>query len=191
MLAPFENPTATGVCRREVGLPRAAATKSASSPARRASTSRTSNTPSASRRKKRGMPFSSTLPTRTQQRGARAASASPRGKRSSSSPPVPCSSSSDGRAPRDPAAGTNRCVEPQINQRHWPPADPAGNAGKPASMRRRSGSSQPAASLSASTQLGGSLVGRESRAVGRDLEQNPARLAEIDGLKVLPVHAPP
>ena len=70
MFAPLEKPTAIGGAR-PARRPRAAAsTKSASSWVRVRRSSR-SNTPSASRRKKRGMPFSSTLPAGAQPRRAR------------------------------------------------------------------------------------------------------------------------
>ena len=89
MMAPFEKPTS-------VQLPAsysfaAAIRNSASSPTRSRRSS-SSNTPSASCRKNRGMPSSSTVP-RTDSTGAAGASRSASGSRSCSFLPVPCSSS--------------------------------------------------------------------------------------------------
>ena len=105
MLAPLEKPTAY---RRDVEkLYRSAASSMnrASSSVRACRSSR-SNTPSAKRRKKRGAPCSRTLP-----RGLRSAAPGairrPRGRRSDSSPPVPCSRSSV--IPSGNAAGSQWC----------------------------------------------------------------------------------
>src|SRR5436190_20967944 len=47
---------------------------------------------------------------------------------------------------------------------------------------------QPGGKPKACSQCIRSLIGGESGRVGGDLEQHPARLAEVDGVKVLSVH---
>src|SRR2546425_3258265 len=185
MFAPFEYPTSTTDFDSKPYLTDAAFTKSASSFERNFRSSM-SNTPSASLRKKRGMPFSITFP-RGLSREASGASAVPSVIRSSSLPPVPCRRS---RVSLLPFPGLKRWTKPKsaddrliaISSRPLWQLDTGENLVQvlPEALELR-GQHQPR------TKLLPSLVDCEAGWVCGDLEQDPAGLPEVDGVEVLAV----
>ena len=159
-----------------------------------------SNTPGASRRKKRGAPPSSTLP-RGLRMPAPGSSERPSGIRSSSSPPVPCSRSKRGARRALGARGGRADSDARSRARHrsrlpvrswWrrSPRPSRGRVGGSVEAPLRSaarfgsycgGQHEPLAEL-----LDG-LVDRESGRRGGELVQHAARLTKVDGVKVVPV----
>jgi len=110
----------------------------------------------------------------------------PKGKRSCSSPPVPCSSRIGGRVGSSP--GSKRCVK----ESGWIWLM-AGLSGGVQASSGRTASISPAARLQEGRQFERlaerrqRFVDGKARNIGRDLEQDMARLAEIDGAEVVAV----
>ena len=181
MLAPLEKPTAYQEPRRPVLRACGGHELREIIGARRRSSS--SNTPSLSRRKNRGMPFSNTVP-RGDSTAAPGTSARRNGSRSCSSPPVPCSSSSGGPAADRSAASTcGRSRRPHAGA----PVTSTSTRVSARPLDLLAVGLQPGRQLEVAAELEQGLVDGEPGLVGRDLEQHAAGFTEVDRCEVLPV----
>src|SRR5262245_53001933 len=133
------------------------------------------------------MPFSRTLP-RGLRRAAPGAIASPRGSRSCSSPPVPCSNRRGGWSVPSGRAGTKRCSKPRLTSGmdHSQFRLVRGEVRK-CGLNSFTVGLEPRRECEPRAQFSRCLVSGETRTVRRDLQQYSARLAEVDGPKVLPI----
>src|SRR5919202_3559159 len=182
MFAPFEKPTAKMHSGSRSYSETARSTNSASSWVRFTRSS-WSKTPSSRRRKKRGAPFSRTLP-RGLSSAADSRSMRPRGIRSSSSPPVPCKRSRVVRSFSSP--GTKRWTKPRSFAMTLTFLLRCVD-GREDLLDALPILLQPGRKLQALAEVVRVFVHRKAGRVGGDLEEDPARFAEVDRAEVLPV----